>query len=80
MGQMVDGVWDPVERQAHADGGFVRPSTVFRDKIEVGGRFEPEVGRYHLYASLACPWAHRTLIFRTLKGLQPLIGLSITIG
>ena len=42
-----------------------------------GGEFPPEPGRYHLYVSLACPWAHRTLIFRKLKGLEAMIGVSV---
>ena len=79
MGQMVDGVWEAVERRERStDGSFVRPSTAFRDHITPGGRFPPEAGRYHLYVSLACPWAHRTLIFRRLKGLESMIGLSVT--
>ena len=49
----------------------------FRDTIEKGGRFTPEAGRYHLYVSYACPWAHRTLITRVLKGLTGIIGLSV---
>jgi putative glutathione S-transferase len=77
MGQMVDGAWVREGQVPVAGGSFVRPATSFRDKIEPGGRFPPEPGRYHLYVSLACPWAHRTLIFRSLKGLQPIIGLSV---
>src|SRR3954463_14524945 len=52
--------------------------TRFRDRIEPGGRFPPEAGRYHLYVSLACPWAHRTLIFRHLKRLEEMISLPVT--
>jgi glutathionyl-hydroquinone reductase len=80
MGRMVDGVWQREDRIARADtgGAFVRPDTRFRDWIVRGGRFPPEAGRYHLYVSLACPWAHRTLIFRVLKGLAPIIGVSVT--
>ena len=79
MGQLVNGAWrtrdEPVPTMG---GGFVRPPTSFRNTIESGGRFAPQAGRYHLYASLACPWAHRTLIFRRLKKLESIIGLSIT--
>lgn len=74
MGQMVDGVWETVDRKiTAADGSFLRGTTSFRGTIPV---LEP--GRYHLYVSLACPWAHRTLIFRRLKGLDGAIGLSVT--
>jgi putative glutathione S-transferase len=79
MGEMIDGVWHTGGAGVRtADGGFVRPATVFRDHIAQGGRFPPERGRYHLYVSLACPWAHRTLIFRHLKRLEPFVGLSVT--
>jgi putative glutathione S-transferase len=80
MGRMVDGVWrrdDHLTRNA-GDGAFIRPETSFRDHIAPGGRFAPEAGRYHLYVSLACPWAHRALIFRALKRLDPFIGVSVT--
>jgi glutathionyl-hydroquinone reductase len=79
MGQMIDGVWhrEDLIRPA-TDGAFVRPPTRFRDRIAPDGPFPPEPGRYHLYASLACPWAHRALIFRRIKGLEGLIGLSVT--
>jgi putative glutathione S-transferase len=79
MGQMVDGVWRTEAAGAiAADGGFVRPATAFRDHIAPGGKFPAAAGRYHLYVSLACPWAHRTLIFRVLKGLQGMVGVSVT--
>ncbi len=79
MGQMVDGVWHSDEDLAHAeDGHFARPPTRFRGSIERGGPHPPEAGRYHLYVSLACPWAHRALIVRKLKGLDAMIGLSVT--
>ena len=79
MGQMVDGVWHSDEDLAHAkDGHFARPPTRFRGTIEHGGPHPPVAGRYHLYVSLACPWAHRALIVRRLKGLDEMIGLSVT--
>ncbi len=79
MGQMVDGVWHSDEDLAHAaDGHFARPPTRFRGTIEYGGPHPPEAGRYHLTVSLACPWAHRALIVRKLKGLDEMIGLSVT--
>ncbi len=79
MGQMIDGMWraEPIVPES-GDGRFWRPPTRFRDTIAPGGRFPPEAGRYHLYVSLACPWAHRALIVRKLKGLEGLIGLSVT--
>ena len=78
MGQMVDGVWRREDRAFPTrDGAFQRPATRFRDSIAPGGAFPPQAGRYHLYVSLACPWAHRALILRRLKGLQDIIGLSV---
>ena len=78
MGRMIDGVWEREDRsRADAAGAFVRPETRFRGTIAAGGPFPPEAGRYHLYVSLACPWAHRTLILRELKGLQGIVGLSV---
>ncbi|SDR21417.1 glutathione S-transferase family protein [Thermostaphylospora chromogena] len=59
------------------DGRFVRQGNRFTDRIEDGGPYPPEPGRYHLYASLACPWAHRSLIVRELLGLQDVIGVTI---
>jgi len=58
-------------------GEFIRKESQFRDSISKNGPFQPEAGRYHLYISLACPWAHRALIVRNIKGLQEVIGLSI---
>ncbi|RDB24275.1 Glutathione S-transferase omega-like 2 [Hypsizygus marmoreus] len=68
---------DPAKFKLEADGSFKRVDTVFRDFIEKGGRFEPQADRYHLYVSLACPWAHRTLIARKLKGLEDIIPVTI---
>ena len=80
MGVLVDGVWQS-ERTfpTGKDGAFERPDTVFRDKIssEPGARFAPEPGRYHLTVSLACPWAHRTMVVRRLKGLEDAITVSV---
>jgi len=59
------------------DGSFKRPDSVFRDFIEVGGKFAPEKGRYHLYVSTGCPWATRTLIVRQLKGLEDFIDVTV---
>ena len=80
MGRLVDGKWDtrPV-RAAESDGRFKRKDSSFRDRVTADGSsgFKAEAGRYHLYVSLACPWAHRTLIFRKLKRLETAIGVSI---
>lgn len=62
---------------ASTDGRFRRVPSTFRSHITKDGEFLPEKGRYWLYVSLACPWAHRTLIVRELKGLSPIIGVSI---
>lgn len=66
-------------RQIDADGAFVRQATSFHGAIshEPGSRHAAEHGRYHLYVSLACPWAHRTLIVRALKGLEHAIGVDV---
>jgi putative glutathione S-transferase len=77
---LVEGVWEDIPRDTRKTGGeFIRPESVFRERITADGSsgFKAEAGRYHLYISLACPWAHRTLIFRALKGLEKAISLSI---
>lgn len=80
MGPLVEGVW-PAEtlRVRSKDGRFVRPETQFRNFISADGStgFRAEAGRYHLYVSLACPGAHRTLIFRALRGLEGAISVSV---
>ena len=80
MGLLVNGEWHTDWYDTDKTGGrFERSETVFRHRIEPSSDAEfPAVpGRYHLYVSLACPWAHRTLILRKLKGLESMIGLSI---
>lgn len=78
MGLLVDGKWQDRWYDTKSSGGrFVRSEAQFRNSIESGGRFAPEKGRYLLYVSLACPWAHRTLIFRHLKGLAPFIDVAV---
>jgi putative glutathione S-transferase len=79
LGMLVNGQWTSQRQQEDAKGDFVRPSTTFRHQIAADGSsgFPAEAGRYHLYVSLACPWAHRTLILRALKGLEDAISLSI---
>jgi glutathionyl-hydroquinone reductase len=81
MGKLVDGVWhakDPVN-PTDGSGAFKRKDSSFRDRVEDrdGARFQPEPGRYHLYVAYACPWAHRTLIMRSLKGLEKMISVSV---
>lgn len=85
MGLLVDGKWhDQWYDTSETGGRFVRTESQFRNWITADGSagetgeagFEAESGRYHLYVSYACPWAHRTLIFRALKGLQSHISVS----
>jgi putative glutathione S-transferase len=76
---LIDGVWKDVPRDPRVTKGeFVRTESVFRDRVTADGSsgFKAEPGRYHLYVSYACPWAHRTIMFRALKGLEQAITLS----
>jgi putative glutathione S-transferase len=85
MGVLIDGVWQEQE-PARAPGSYERADTAFRNWVTPDGRpgptgsdgFSAAPGRYHLYVSLACPWAHRTLIMRALKGLDQMIPVSVT--
>ena len=86
MGRLVDGEWrDEWYDTASTGGEFVRQDAAFRNWVTADGSpgpngeggFAAEPGRYHLYVSLACPWAHRTLIFRALKGLEDAISVSV---
>ena len=83
MGLLVDGVWTE-EASRTTNGRFIRPATRYHDIVTANGSPSPSgrtfpaaAGRYHLYVSLACPWAHRTLIFRALKRLDDVISVSI---
>ena len=85
MGLLVDGQWHDVWYDTKASQGrFVRTESQFRNWVTADGSpgpsgrggFRAEAGRYHLYVAFACPWAHRTLIMRKLKGLDTLIGIS----
>jgi glutathionyl-hydroquinone reductase len=76
MGHLIDGQWSTEWYQPDEQGRFVRPKTVFHRSIG-DDPFAPAAGRYHLYVSLACPWAHRTLILRALLGLEQAIGVSV---
>ena len=80
MGYLEQGVWHKEWAARHdARGNFLRLESRFRGRVTRDGSsgFRAEPGRYHLYVSLACPWAHRTLIFRALKGLDSAISVSI---
>ena len=86
MGELVNGVWKDNWYDTEKTGGkFVRTTTKFRNWITADGSagpsgddgFKAEAGRYHLYVSYACPWAHRALIFRKLKGLEDMIDVSV---
>ncbi|MCD9149394.1 glutathione S-transferase family protein [Pseudophaeobacter flagellatus] len=86
MGLLIDGIWKDQWYDTKSTGGaFERSKSQFRNWITADGSvgpsgkdgFQAESGRYHLYVSLACPWAHRTLIFRALKGLEDHISVSV---
>ena len=80
MGKMIDGVWHDIGYDTKSHGGrFVRRESRFRNWVTADGAsgFAAEPGRYHLYVSLACPWAHRTLIVRRLKGLEEIVPVSV---
>ncbi|HAC65950.1 MAG TPA: glutathione-dependent reductase [Cyanothece sp. UBA12306] len=86
MGLLIDGIWHDKWYDTQSTGGrFIRQSSQFRNWITPDGSagisgesgFKAEPGRYHLYVSYACPWAHRTLIFRAIKGLEQMISVSV---
>ncbi|UWG50119.1 putative glutathione S-transferase [Halalkaliarchaeum sp. AArc-CO] len=88
MNRLVDGEWRTDYRLTDEGGTFQRGETTFRDWVagsdvpahvdaEPDDRFQPEAGRYHLYVSYACPWAHRTLLARSLLGLEDVIDVSV---
>jgi putative glutathione S-transferase len=83
MGQLVDGVWQQ-DGLRTKDGHFIRPTPRFRNWVTPDGSpgpsghggFAAASGRYHLYVALSCPWAHRTILYRKLKGLENVISMS----
>src|SRR5215212_644578 len=86
MGLLLDGVWRDERSGARSAGGrFVRKNSAFRNWVTADGSagpsgeggFPARASRYRLYVSLACPWAHRTLIVRALKGLEDAISVSV---
>ncbi|GFZ65895.1 glutathione-dependent reductase [Pseudomonas amygdali pv. eriobotryae] len=85
MGLLVEGHWQDQWYESSKDGAFQRENAQRRNWVTADGQagpsgeggFAAQAGRYHLYVSLACPWAHRTLIVRKLKGLENLIGVSV---
>ncbi|NRA41403.1 MAG: glutathione S-transferase family protein, partial [Pseudomonadales bacterium] len=84
MGLLVDGKWHDQWYQSK-DGAFIREDAQFRHWVTPDGKagssgsegFKAESGRYHLFVSMACPWAHRTLIFRRLKQLEKHITVTV---
>lgn len=85
MGMLVDGIWQTKPIETDSSGRFVRRESRFRNWVTRDGSpgpsgdggFKAEPGRYHLYVSYACPWAHRALIMRKLKALEDAIGVSV---
>jgi glutathionyl-hydroquinone reductase len=79
VGRLIDGQWSTEWHTNDEQGRFQREATQFRERIARDGStpFAPAAGRYHLYVSLACPWAHRTLIVRKLRRLEDAISVSI---
>ena len=80
MGRMVDGEWiKGWHDNGKTNGRYQRATTTFRNFVTADGSsgFKAEPGRYHLYVSHACPWAHRTMIFRALRKLEDVISVSI---
>ena len=84
-GMLVDGVWKTEWHDTKSTGGrFKRTEPKFRNWVTPDGSAGPSGsggfaaarGRYHLYVSLACPWAHRTVVFRKLKGLEDVISMT----
>ncbi len=81
VGQLIEGAWhDEDHFPTDSKGAFVRKSSSFREQVRADGStpFTPDAGRYHLFVSHACPWAHRTMIARSMLGLEDAISVSIS--
>lgn len=78
-GMLIEGKWTDEWTERNPNGQYNPKPTTFRSRVTMDGAsgFKAETGRYHLYVALGCPWAHRTLIMRELKGLQQVISVSI---
>src|ERR1700755_170339 len=83
MGVLINGEWRDEELPVEypKDGAFKRVDSAFRDRITADGSsgFPAEAGRYHLYVAHGCPWAHRTLIYRSVKKLQGAITVAYSV-
>src|ERR1700721_2086846 len=83
MGVLIDGIWrdEELPQETGRTGEFKRVDSSFRDRITADGSsgFQAEANRYHLYVAHACPWAHRTLIFRALKKLDDIISVAYAV-
>lgn len=79
MGHFIDGVWHSGWAKPDEAGKFERPATTFRDRLsnEPGAKFPATARRYRLYAALACPWAHRTLVMRSVRGLEDALPVTL---
>ena len=78
MGHLLDGAWTENETLGEIQNGlYVKKPSIFRGwiKAEADSEFPAARGRYHLYAAVSCPWAHRTVLFRVLKKLEPIVAL-----
>jgi putative glutathione S-transferase len=77
MGMLVNGMWSDQDHR-NQGGAFVRAESAFRDRVTADGSsgYQAEAGRYHLYVAKSCPWAHRTFLYRALKGLEEAISIS----
>ncbi|XOV82644.1 MAG: glutathione S-transferase family protein [bacterium] len=80
MGQLIRGQWHTEDQPRHnTDGGFERPNSTFRDWIGAqDGRFPAVAERYHLFVNAGCPWAYRTIVYRTVKQLESVVSMSYT--
>ena len=83
MGVLIEGIWrdEELPQEVASSGEFRRVDSRFRDRVTADGSsgFKAESGRYHLYVSHGCPWAHRTLIFRALKKLEGAISVAYAV-